>query len=106
VRTALPIAHWLDDDEAAGGPLGSLVTRLVGGADRTVPAGRRAISVSVRLAAGDTGPTITTPSGTAILAEGALVVLGSDYPNDELPTATISTVAGDDVLVVETFLTP
>jgi hypothetical protein len=96
VRTALPIAHWLDDDEAAGGPLGSLVTRLVGGADRTVPAGRRAISVSVRLAAGDTGPTITTPSGTAIL----------DYPNDELPTATISTVAGDDVLVVETFLTP
>ena len=104
LRTALPIPYWLTDAEAAGGPLGATPTRLLGGADRTVPEGRRAVSVAVRVAVGDTGPVPTTPSGSAVLAEGAYVVIGSDYPADSLPQITVTTAAGDDVMVVETFL--
>lgn len=104
-RIAVPIEHWLTDANAAGGPLSSLTTRLLAGTDRTVPANRRSISVSVNVKASDVSPVITTPSGSATLPEGAQIVLGCDYPADLLPTVTITTVNGDDVLVVETWAT-
>lgn len=103
-RVALPIDEWLTDVDAAGGPLQSLVTRLTGGADRAVPAGRRSVSVTVRAAVGDTSPTITTTAGAAVLPEAITLAFSPDFPADELEALTIATVVGDDVMVVETFL--
>lgn len=104
-RTALPIDNWLTDADAAGGPLGQLVTRLTAGADRTVPAGRRSVAISVRTAVGDTSPVLTTPSGSAVLPESATISFVCDFPDDQLATMTLTTVPGDDVMIVETFLT-
>jgi len=104
-RTALPIDNWLTDADAAGGPLGQLVTRLTAGADRTVPSGRRAVSISVRAVAGDTSPVLTTAAGSAVLPEAATIAFMCDFPADQLATMTVTTIPGDDVMIVETFLT-
>lgn len=104
-RTALPIAHWLDNPDAAGGPLTPVITRLVAGDDLTVPAGRRSVSVSCLVAAGADSPVITTPSGSAVLAAGMTAAWSSDYPGDQLAEIDVTTVVGDDVTVIETFLT-
>lgn len=104
-RIAVPIDAWLTNADAAGGPLSSLPTRLLAGADRTVPAGRRSVSVMVNAKAGDTSPVFNTPTGSSVLPEGAQVVLSCDYPADTLPQITITTVPGDDVLVTETWAT-
>lgn len=73
-------------------------TRLTGGADRSVPAGRRSVSVTVITKAGAGSPTwdgVELDAGWS----GSVDV---DYPGDTLPAATIATAAGDVVLVLET----
>lgn len=104
-RTALPIDNWLTDADAAGGPLSQLVTRLTAGADRTVPVGRRSVAITVRAAVGDTSPVLVSASGTAVLPEAATVSFVCDFPADQLATMTVTTIPGDDVMIVETYLT-
>jgi hypothetical protein len=103
-RTAFPIAHWLDGADAAGGELGSLLTRLTGGGDHTVVAGRRAVSVSVLTAGTGLSPVLATADGQAVLPIGFTATFSSDYPGDSLEEFVITTEEGDDVMIVETFL--
>jgi hypothetical protein len=111
-RLAPPIASWLDgSEELPGGPIQPFITRLKGAGTRVIPAGRRSISISVLVAATATKPTILPVADPGdevptaqVLPEGAQVVLVSDFPGDQLAGMTVSTGAGDDVLIIETYL--
>jgi hypothetical protein len=105
LRQAWPIPGWLDGDPGnEGGPIGSLPTRLTAGADRSIPAGRRGVSISVMVAAGSVSPVLTTDEGSAVLPAGFTAVFACDYPNDTLGAMDVTTVAGDDVMIIETVL--
>lgn len=103
-RTVLPIQNWLDGAQVAGGPLRTRVTRLVDSGSRHIPAGARAVSVSVLKAASATSPILSTPAGSGSLPAGFTATFSCDYPGDTLNQIDVVTVLGDDVMVVETVL--
>ncbi len=76
----------------------TLNTLLTAGADRTIPAGRRAYTVVVSSKAGAASPTL---DGVELPAVGAYWY---EAPGaDTLAAAQVNTAAGDVVLVMELF---
>lgn len=88
------------DPGSGGDQLDPQVRVLTGGADRTIPAGRRAWWVTVTAAASAASPTIDTGEGAVALPAGYSG--GFDAPAGyTLAGVTVATVTGDVVIVQE-----
>lgn len=100
LRTDTPISEYLTGAaDPAGGALQTGFRRLTAGADYTVPAGRRSVTVTAI-----TTPNAATPTVAGKrLAAGVSAAFASDYPGFNLPTIAVVTAPGDDVIVLETW---
>lgn len=78
--------------------LAETIVRQTGAVTRSILVGARSRSVTVIAAASAASPTY---NGVA-LPVGTNIVVGVDHPGDTLPAASLVTVAGDDVLFIET----
>lgn len=84
---------------AAGVARTKSISRVTTATTTTIPAGRQSYTVTVIAAASAASPTL---DGVA-LPVGYTATFSVVYGRDTLPSASLVTVAGDDVLILQVF---